>query len=176
MQTSQCVILPTASCGAAPPARHSGDIEKLPVVRSVVPLHVVHVLLSLDVGGLERNVVNQVREAGRLNQRVTIICLERRGSLAPQAEEHGATVVSMGKLPGLSWKLFGNLTTLFHQIQPDVVHTHQLGTLLYGGRAARSAGVSLVVHTEHGKENYSGLAHAVAGAGGRVLYIALTIA
>jgi len=39
--------------------------------------------------------------------------------------------------------------------RPDVLHTHQLGALLYAGRAARRARVPLVVHTEHGK-HYAG--------------------
>jgi glycosyltransferase involved in cell wall biosynthesis len=41
------------------------------------------------------------------------------------------------------------------ELRPDVVHTHQLATLLYGGAAARSLGVPVVVHTEHGRERYA---------------------
>jgi len=41
------------------------------------------------------------------------------------------------------------------ELRPDVVHTHQLATLLYGGAAARSLGVPVVVHTEHGREPYA---------------------
>src|SRR5947208_828952 len=69
-------------------------------------LKVVHVMLSLDVGGLERNVVNQVRQAPRLRQQVTIVCLERPGALARQVEELGAVVIDMKKRPGLQWRLF----------------------------------------------------------------------
>ena len=36
-------------------------------------LHVAHVTLALDVGGLERNIVNQVREAAATGQRVSIM-------------------------------------------------------------------------------------------------------
>jgi glycosyltransferase involved in cell wall biosynthesis len=38
-----------------------------------------------------------------------------------------------------------------------VVHTHQIGPLLYTGPAARSLRVPLLVHTEHGKANYTRL-------------------
>ena len=49
-------------------------------------LNVTHVVLALDVGGLERNVVNQVQEAQNLGQRVSVVCLEGPGALAPKAE------------------------------------------------------------------------------------------
>jgi glycosyltransferase involved in cell wall biosynthesis len=48
------------------------------------------------------------------------------------------------------------MKVLFRVLGPDVVHTHQIGTLIYAGPAARGAGVPLVIHTEHGRDNYSG--------------------
>jgi glycosyltransferase involved in cell wall biosynthesis len=116
-------------------------------------LKVVHVVLSLDVGGLERNVVNQVRQGIRLNQNNTVVCLDSPGMLASQVESLGGRVISMQKPPGLRWKLFGKLQALFSELRPDVVHTHQLASLLYAGRAARRAAVPLVIHTQHGKED-----------------------
>ena len=40
-------------------------------------LRVTHVVLSLDVGGLERNVINQIREGEKLGQRASVICIDR---------------------------------------------------------------------------------------------------
>lgn len=119
------------------------------------PLDVVHVVLSLDVGGLERNVVNQVREGQRLGQRVSIICLERPGTLAARVEAMGGKVVALDKRPGLRPGMVLRLRRVLRELRPDVVHTHQLATLLYGGAAARSLGVPVVVHTEHGRERYA---------------------
>jgi glycosyltransferase involved in cell wall biosynthesis len=118
-------------------------------------LNVTHVVLSLDVGGLERNVVNQVRLGGRLGQRVSVICLERRGALAGQAEQLGGQVYCLDKPPGLRLELIGRLTTAFRRLRPDVVHTHQVGSLFYSGPAARLARVPVLVHTEHGVEDYA---------------------
>ncbi len=116
-----------------------------------VPLHIVHGVLSLDVGGLERIVLSLVR-AGRLRgHRVTVVCVERPGMLAAEAEAAGATVVSLdkppGRLPGYVTKAGDVLTGL----KPDVLHTHQIGAAWYLGQAARSLGVP-VLHTEHGNE------------------------
>ena len=118
-------------------------------------MHVAHVMLSLDVGGLERNVLNQVRQAPRLGQRITIICLQRPGALAPDAQALGATVICTNKRPGIRLGQVALLRNIFRQIRPDVVHTHQIGTLFYAGPAARWAATGPLVHTEHGKEPYA---------------------
>jgi sugar transferase (PEP-CTERM/EpsH1 system associated) len=113
-------------------------------------LNVTHVVLSLDVGGLERNVVNQVREGQALGQRVSVVCLERPGVLAPRVEALGGEVVCLDKRPGLRLSLIGKLGRVFRRLRPDIVHTHQIPTLFYSGPAARCLGRARVVHTEHG--------------------------
>ncbi len=119
------------------------------------PLKVVHVMLSLDVGGLERNVVNQVRQAPNFNQQVTVICLDTPGAMAGDVEALGGRVLCLHRRPGIRPGLIRKLATFFREIQPDVVHTHQIASLLYAGLAARRSGVPVVVHTEHGQERYA---------------------
>lgn len=114
-------------------------------------LRVVHVVLSLEVGGLERVVLDLVRAGRQSGQGVAVVCLERPGRLADEAVRLGARLVCADKPPGLRWKTVGRLRALFQELAPDVVHTHQIGALLYAGPAARRAGVRAVVHTEHGK-------------------------
>jgi sugar transferase (PEP-CTERM/EpsH1 system associated) len=120
-----------------------------------VPLHVTHVVLSLDVGGLERNVINQVHEGQKLGQRVSIVCVERPGALAHRVAAMGATLVSLDKRAGLRPIIVRRVMRALEVLRPQVVHTHQLATLLYGGVAARLLRIPLVVHTEHGQEQYA---------------------
>ncbi|MGH7135110.1 MAG: glycosyltransferase, partial [Pirellulales bacterium] len=122
--------------------------ESVPAV-----LNVAHVVLSLEVGGLERLVVELIREGARLGNLSTVVCLEREGRLASQAAALGAEVHSMGKPPGVRLATTRALARHFRRRKPDVVHCHQIGALFYAGPAARRAGVPVVVHTEHGK-NY----------------------
>src|SRR5690348_1272783 len=49
-------------------------------------LRVVHVVLSLDLGGLERIVIDLVREARTFGQLTSVVCLERPGMLAAELE------------------------------------------------------------------------------------------
>ncbi|HVK14186.1 MAG TPA: glycosyltransferase [Gemmataceae bacterium] len=114
-------------------------------------LHVAHTVLSLDVGGLERVVLELVRSGIARGYRVSVVCLERPGALASRAADLGAAVHCVDKPAGLRPGTVGKLARVFRELRPDVVHTHQLGALVYGGLAAHRAGVPVTVHTEHGK-------------------------
>src|SRR5262245_29015915 len=113
-------------------------------------LHVVHLVLKLDIGGLERMVVDLAREGLRLGQRVTVACVEERGQLAPQVEALGIPVICADKPVGVRPRTVWTLGRLFRAAKPDVIHSHQIGALFYGGLAARGLRIP-VVHTEHGK-------------------------
>ncbi|MBV8236523.1 MAG: glycosyltransferase [Acidimicrobiia bacterium] len=112
-------------------------------------LNVTHVVLSLDCGGLERIVLDLAHKGPELGQRVSVICLERPGTLAPQVEEAGARVLCLNKPPGRRPETVDRVGGALRQLRPDVVHTHQIGALFYTGPAARAEAVPLVVHTEH---------------------------
>ncbi len=114
-------------------------------------LRVTHVVLSMELGGLESIVLDLVREGRRAGQSVAVVCLERPGVLAEQVEAQGGRLACIHKPPGIRLEVFGRLGRLFRELRPDVVHTHQIGALFYAGPAARRAGVPVVVHTEHGK-------------------------
>jgi glycosyltransferase involved in cell wall biosynthesis len=113
-------------------------------------LHVAHSVLALDVGGLERIVLDLVRCGRRSGQRVSVICIERPGTLAAEAERLGAQVISLDKPPGRKPEAIRTALDALRELTPDVIHTHQVGALWYLGRAARLAGHLPVVHTEHG--------------------------
>jgi glycosyltransferase involved in cell wall biosynthesis len=110
---------------------------------------VVHAVLSLDSGGLERVVLDLTREGIGLGQRVAIVCLERPGCLAPEAEALGARVVCVQKRTGLRPSTIGRVRSVLRELAPDIIHTHQLGLLLYTGPAASCP----IVHTEHGRSS-----------------------
>ncbi|HVT79143.1 MAG TPA: glycosyltransferase, partial [Phycisphaerae bacterium] len=111
----------------------------------------MHVALSLDPGGLEHVILHLLRQGQRLGQRVSVLCVERPGVLAAEAEQLGATLYCAHKAPGLSRKTTAEIQKILAAAQPDIVHTHQIGALFYAGPAARRAGIPHVVHTEHGK-------------------------
>src|SRR5262249_7856644 len=112
------------------------------------PLHVAHGVHALDVGGLERIVVDLARVGRERGHRVSVICLEHPGSLAPSAEGAGAAVMSFGKRPGRAQELTTRAAELFASLRPDDLHTHTPGALWHLGPAARASRLP-ILHTEH---------------------------
>lgn len=114
-------------------------------------MRLLHGVLSLDAGGLERVVVDLARAGRESGHEVAVACLDRPGTLAPQAEAAGVRIFSAGRSPGERLALLGRLGRIVRAFRPDVVHTHQIGALLYLGAVARRGGARSVIHTEHGK-------------------------
>jgi glycosyltransferase involved in cell wall biosynthesis len=115
-------------------------------------LHIAHGVLSLDVGGLERIVLSLVRFGRERGHRVSVVCVERPGKLAAEAEAEGATIVSLDKPPGRLRDYIRRAESVLSDLKPDILHTHQIGATWYLGQAARSLAGPPVLHTEHGNE------------------------
>jgi glycosyltransferase involved in cell wall biosynthesis len=115
------------------------------------PMRVVHVSLGLNMGGMEKLLVEFARHADRQRFQLRFITLGPRGSLADDVEKCGWPVTALDEPPGLRPGLVLRLARLFRRWRIDIVHTHNTKPLLYGGPAARLAGVSRVIHTRHGQ-------------------------
>jgi len=115
-------------------------------------IRIAQVLWSLDIGGLERVVVDLVRGLDRDRFSNVVYCLEREGTWADDVRPACERVVSLDKPPGRSYGLPLRIARMLNRDRVDVVHTHNFGPLLYGGLAARLARVRGVVHTLHGAE------------------------
>ncbi len=119
-------------------------------------LKVLHTILSLDCGGLERLVLHLCKEGAAAGDNVTVLCLNHPGELAEELKKNGIEVVCLYRKPGLmSLPDALRLRKLIKQISPDVIHSHQMGATLYVGTTARSLRISAVFHTEHGNHDYS---------------------
>ncbi len=109
---------------------------------------VVHVVRSLEIGGLERLVCDLVEESERVLP-VAVICLTRLGELGEEMQRRGREVVPLGmgeRSVGAVWRLARHL----RRLRAEVVHCHNLMSHLYGSLAARLAGVDRVFFTKHG--------------------------
>lgn len=111
---------------------------------------IAHGVLSLDVGGLERIVVALARESAEPSM---VICVERPGDLAGEAN-----VRCLDKPPGRDAAYIDRAEALLRELQPRVVHTHQIGAAWYLAPAAKRLGLR-VIHTEHGNPFARSLSH-----------------
>jgi glycosyltransferase involved in cell wall biosynthesis len=119
------------------------------VIRSRI--RVVHIASQLDIGGMEKLLVEFARHADRGRFELRFISLGTRGRLAGEIEACGWSVVALEEPPGMRWGLVLRLARLLRRWGVDVVHAHNTKPLIYGGPAARLARVNRVVYTRHGQ-------------------------
>ncbi|GAJ75235.1 glycosyltransferase SypP [Vibrio sp. JCM 18905] len=113
---------------------------------------ILHVVQHLAPGGLETLVLEMLRFA-QPNHSVFVVSLEGSKAQALQCwsklSAYQGQLHFLNKKPGFSGKTISTLTSMLKGLKPDVVHTHHIGPLLYGGIAARLAQVPVIIHTEH---------------------------
>lgn len=120
--------------------------------RAILPrrLRVAHVALGLDVGGLEKLLVEFARHTDRERFELHLVSMTTRGPLAEDIENEGWPVSALAAAPGFRPRLVLELARWFRRRQIDVVHAHDEKPCIYGAPAARLAGVRCIVHTRHG--------------------------
>ncbi|WP_437983329.1 glycosyltransferase family 4 protein [Sorangium sp. So ce117] len=125
------------------------------------PAKVAHVVLSLNVGGLERVVLRLLDRMTRDRFAPVVCALQEPGALAEELARLGVPLVVLSRKPGLDPGLPLRLSAWLRREGISLVHTHNPGPHLYGALAAgllRAAafpggGGPRVIHTKHGR-NY----------------------
>lgn len=115
-----------------------------------MPYDVVQIVQRLQPGGIE---VLALRLAQAVPGRNAIVSLEGdAASLAaswPYAAQSGIDIFALGKSDGVAPSIAIRLAALLRRLKPRSVFMHHIGPLLYGGPAARLAGVRNVIYVEH---------------------------
>ena len=118
------------------------------IINNNKELTLLHLVISLETGGLERFVLDLIAaHQNKFNQ--LVVCLERKGELVVNSS---VEVISLGMKPGVHLGVVRKIARIVKEKQIDIIHTHNEKAQLYGGLAGLLAGVP-VVHTKHGKNN-----------------------
>jgi sugar transferase (PEP-CTERM/EpsH1 system associated) len=112
-------------------------------------INVMHILPSLEIGGMENGVVNLVNGMDKNVFRPFVCCLEREGPLKEKLRRD-VTVLNLRQKEGIRFLLPFQLSVLFKKHGISIVHTHNFYTSLYGIIGARIAHVPVIIHGEHG--------------------------
>jgi len=113
-------------------------------------LRVLHVLDSLAPGGLENGVVNVARRLHGQGFDIHAACLRFRGDFAARMPEPDKVVV-MDKTSGFSLKAVRKLRAHMKATGAHLLHSHNLGTLIYAAAATLGGRTLPIVHGEHGQ-------------------------
>jgi glycosyltransferase involved in cell wall biosynthesis len=113
-------------------------------------VRVLHVVDSLAPGGMENGVVNISQRLQGNGFDFHVACLRHKGDFSKRMAKPEQVVV-MGKTSGFSLQTVLNLSRHIRAIQPDLVHSHNLGALIYAALATFGGIKPPVVHGEHGQ-------------------------
>ncbi len=112
-------------------------------------IHVTHVVLGLQTGGLETVVVNLVRHADRRRFAHQVVCLREAGALAPLVEAEGVPVTTLQARGRLG--MLCSLVSRLRSSRTHVLHTHNPTPHQIGALARLLLRTPVLVHTKHGR-------------------------
>jgi glycosyltransferase involved in cell wall biosynthesis len=113
-------------------------------------IRVLQVVLSLDPGGTERLVIELAR---RLTVRMpmAVCCLDTAGAWAPELQDAGIPVTTLGRDPGFHPGLAGRIAGEIRRHHATVVHCHQYTPFVYTSLSRLHRHGARVVFTDHGR-------------------------
>ena len=116
------------------------------------PKKILHIVHSLQVGGLENGLVNLLNrlDPERFNQ--TVCCLTSAGTFATRIEPREVSIIELHQSPGKFRFPVMSLAKIIRRLSPDIVHTRGWPTVdaVFAGALA---GVPHIIHGEHGREH-----------------------
>lgn len=112
-------------------------------------LRVLHVQHSLEPGGMENGVVNLAQALHPKGIEFHVACLSSSGGFADRLPDPGL-VYALNKPEGFSPRCIARLSRLVHRVDPDVIHSHNLGGLIYSACATVFGRTRPILHGEHG--------------------------
>ncbi|CAG1017467.1 phosphatidyl-myo-inositol dimannoside synthase [Burkholderiaceae bacterium] len=113
-------------------------------------MKIVHVVESLDIGGLENVVIALARAQRARGHEVRIVCLWHPGALAASASGEGIAVSSADKRPGFDLRALRRLRGKICDDGADVLHSHNPMAHYYAVAATLGRRAACVLNTRHG--------------------------
>ena len=111
---------------------------------------IIHIIYSLNPGGLENGIINLVNNMDDFKFENTICCLTQGGDFEKRLNKN-IKVSKMFKKPGNDYQLYIKLIKYLKEIKPTIVHTRNWAGM-DGIIAAKMARVPIIIHGEHGFE------------------------
>lgn len=111
---------------------------------------VVHIIHTLQVGGLENGLVNLINHMPVDRYRHAIICMTESSDYRWRIHNADVEVHELHKQSGQDLHVYLRLWRVLRKLRPAIVHTRNIGTLECQA-VALIAGVYARVHGEHGR-------------------------
>jgi len=113
-------------------------------------IRILHIMDSLNIGGLENGVVNLINSLDNAKFRHVVCCLRDIGPMAGRLRRKDTKIICLNNL-SRNYFIPLTLMRLIKGFEPDIIHTRNWGTI-DGILAAKLTGRRRVIHGEHGRE------------------------
>lgn len=123
----------------------------------MVPHKIMHLVQGLEVGGLERMVINLVERIDREQFDPAVCCFDVLGGLSERLMVQHVPVTFLPRSPGVDWKYPWRLARLLRTNHVELLHMHNPTAFFYGTLAGSIAHVPCLIYTEHGRDFSSSL-------------------
>lgn len=128
------------------------------VSRSPSPVRVLHLIVTLTVGGAEDHILSLVRNLERERFNPTVCCIGESGPIGIEIRNAGVPVFALGRLEkgGFDRKIIPQLTGLMRREKIGLVHSHMYHANFYGRLSAFRAGIPIVcsVHNTYTRPKF----------------------
>jgi len=116
-------------------------------------IHLMQVTFGMNIGGMERVIMELCRYVDPAKYRVSICCISARGPLADKMEAEGVPVHFCENQSRAGKYLRGfELGRIFREQQVDLLHTHHMPAFIDSTVGARIARTPILINTDHCKQ------------------------
>ena len=117
-------------------------------------LRIAHLIQHFADGEIEAKVAKLVLDAAEHGIESVVIAYLGDGPLRQKLEAHGVRTHLLLSAPGATARLPGRLAALLAGEGVHALHTHHVGSFVYGATAAHMLGIP-TLHTEHDEQLYA---------------------
>ena len=113
-------------------------------------MRITHVVENLNRGGLERMVLDLVKQQRQQGHDCQVVCVFEAGSLAGELIELGIPVIACGKRAGLDVRALTRIRRSVRAQGTEILHTHNAVAHYQAVLATVGLGIRRVINTRHG--------------------------
>ncbi len=114
------------------------------------PIDILYIIPRAEIGGTEHQLLKLIQGLDRRRYVPHVICLDGEGSLLPDYRRAARSVHVIGRRHLLDVRAMARTIECIRSINPTICHTYLYISNLFGGWAARLAGVPYVIAAQRG--------------------------
>ena len=113
-------------------------------------INVLHIVLSLETGGLENGIVNLLNGADNNSFQVDVLCLRAKGELVKRITNENSQVFFDGNADSSIITAIRKINKVCRSKKYQILHTHGWATMLAGYISHFMTGMPKIINGEHG--------------------------